>query len=332
MTAEHSEPNSAEKLRWPFWLAGLTGGSIIAFLLSQMSSEFSLTRRPLYESYALGLLANGLFAALLIFYPGVSRARKWTLFGALIVAQTGFLGSLKQDGYYGSGRPKFTWRWSKLAADREFQSSENTEAKFDADIAPEWPGFRGQNRSGTRDDVTLADWNADPPRLLWSRDVGAGWSSFAVADRICVTQEQRSDTEFVVCYDLETGDELWKRGEDVRYSNAAGGEGPRATPTIDGEHVFTFGATGILNCRRVSDGASVWRRDILVENGLENLGHGMCGSPLVVNDLVLVSPGGTGTSLIALNRKDGNGFGRRVTRSVRTAHHNWPTFVAYNVF
>ena len=96
----------------------------------------------------------------------------------------------------------------------------------------EWPGFRGADRMGHTNSPRLAtDWIANPPKLLWKKPVGAGWSSFAVAGSFAFTQEQRDANECVACYDLTTGNEVWTQQREARFEEAMGGPGPRATPT-----------------------------------------------------------------------------------------------------
>ena len=78
-----------------------------------------------------------------------------------------------------------------------------------------------------------------------------------------MTQEQREDTETVVCFDWPTGKIFWRHGESARYNNAIAGEGPRATPTVDGGHVYAQGATGIVVCLDLATGALIWRYDVV---------------------------------------------------------------------
>jgi outer membrane protein assembly factor BamB len=84
-----------------------------------------------------------------------------------------------------------------------------------------------------------------------------------------------------------------------------GGDGPRATPTIDGGNVYALGATGRLNCLNGATGQAIWTRNILEDAGGANSPFGMAGSPLVVHDLVVVCPGGKGCSLTAYDRATG---------------------------
>jgi hypothetical protein len=112
--------------------------------------------------------------------------------------------------------------------------------------------------------VKLArDWTKQPPKLLWRKNVGEGWSGFAVVRDSALTQEQRGEHECVVCRDLHTGDDLWVHADATRYDSAMGGNGPRCTPTIDAGFVYAVGAKGLLNCIDGATGKEVWQVDIL---------------------------------------------------------------------
>ena len=156
--------------------------------------------------------------------------------------------------------------------------------------------------------VRLArDWQAQPPREVWCRPVGAAWSSFAIVGGRAVTQEQHGPEERVVCYDLASGRKLWSHADTTRYESSMGGIGPRATPTIVDRRVYAVGATGYLNVLDLDSGAIIWSRDIVADNAAEVPMFGISGSPLVLTDKVIVSPGGPdGRSLVAYARDDGS--------------------------
>ena len=120
------------------------------------------------------------------------------------------------------------------------------------------------------------------------------------------SQEQRGENELVVAYQLATGRAVWSHTNLVRFSEPLGGDGPRATPTIAAGRVYALGATGILDCLDAATGRLIWTRDTLRENGLPNTYFGKSSSPLVVEDIVLVSGGMTNDStLLAFRREDG---------------------------
>ncbi len=181
----------------------------------------------------------------------------------------------------------------------------------------DFPQFLGRDRDLVVDGVTLArDWQAQPPKPLWRQPIGAGWSGFSVVGGYALTMEQRGDQELVTCYDLETGEPRWVHETSGRYEEAVAGTGPRATPTIDDGWVYTQGATGKLLALDGATGGVMWQKDLLEEFGMSpeqetaELPYGRSGSPLIVDDLVVVPAGGPAdgrrVSLVAYHKKTGD--------------------------
>jgi outer membrane protein assembly factor BamB len=221
------------------------------------------------------------------------------------------LALLRVDGLTGDRKLNFAWRWDKPA--REWEGTPENKEPSSPGERPDltrttdhdYAQFLGPQRLGMLPDVRLArDWKAHPPREVWRKPVGAGWSSFAVVGDYAVTQEQRGPDECVVCYRLADGAEVWVHTDAARFDQTLGGPGPRATPTIVGGRVYSVGATGILNCLDGATGRAVWSLNILEDNQADNISHGVCASPLVVEDKVIVCPtGADGPSLVAYHRE-----------------------------
>ena len=188
-----------------------------------------------------------------------------------------------QDAFFG-GSPDTLLEKHRLAQGKAEGLADLTERPGD------WPAYRGNNRDGIVTGPKLArDWKAQPPKEIWRQPVGAGWASFSYSNGFLVTIEQRRDREVVACYDAATGKEVWTTGWDTRFHEEMGGPGPRATPTIAGGDVYAYGANGRLACLDGKDGREKWAVPTL--DGNENIKWAISGSPLVVDNLVIVNPG-----------------------------------------
>jgi outer membrane protein assembly factor BamB len=192
------------------------------------------------------------------------------------------------------------WRWSKTPEQQLLAQAGEEPAAPSVAIVPvstrtetDWPGFRGYERDGVIRGVHIkTDWSASPPVELWRRPIGPAWSSFAVRDGRLYTQEQRGNDEIVACHDVITGKPLWKHRDAARFWESNAGPGPRATPTLSNGRVYTQGATGIVNALDAATGAVVWSRNAVNDTDAKIPGWGIAGSPLVVDDLVIVAAAG----------------------------------------
>ncbi|KPL16988.1 MAG: hypothetical protein AMS26_02490, partial [Bacteroides sp. SM23_62] len=206
---------------------------------------------------------------------------------------------LRSDGITGDAGAVFAWRWAKTPEELFLAQSGNEPTVVQS--VPEaseteavWPGFRGPHRDGIIFGVQIrTDWSLSPPVELWRRPIGPGCSSFAVHGDFFYTQEQIGDDEVIACYNVTTGKLVWRHSDSARFWDSHAGVGPRATPTLSGGHVYTLGATGILNVLDARDGALVWSRNAWFDTGVELPGWGFTSSPLVVDDIVIVATAGT---------------------------------------
>jgi outer membrane protein assembly factor BamB len=212
---------------------------------------------------------------------------------------------------------EFHWRWTPTPEDRLLAKGEDTvlplpetptpkatESPVPAtpdptprvvnDAPAEWPGFRGPNRDSIIHGVTInTDWSASPPKEMWRRQIGPGWSSFAVRGDVLYTQEQRGDDELVAAYRVSTGQPVWRHRDRVRFWESNGGAGPRATPTMNAGRLYAFGATGVLNALDATTGAVLWSHDVSADAKTKVPMWGFASSPLIVDDLVIVAASGT---------------------------------------
>lgn len=238
----------------------------------------------------------------------------------MIFIATGVVCSLlRLEGMTGEFASKFSWRWnptseqmllSELNVSSPGTPTENTKSTDASDLvmqAGDWPGFRGPERDGRLVGVSIkTDWKASPPKELWRHRVGPGWSSFAVIGDRLFTQEQRGDDEYTVCYNAQTGTEIWTHHDGTRFYEAVAGPGPRATPTFDSGRLYAQGANGKLNCLNAATGEVIWSRDIMVDTKAKIPNWGFSSSPLVANGLVTVFAGGSdGKSIVAYQADTG---------------------------
>ncbi len=172
--------------------------------------------------------------------------------------------------------------------------------------AGRWTAFRGPERDGVyREGPVLASWPAGGLKPLWKQPVGGGYASISIAGGTAFTIEQRRDKEVVAAYDVATGRELWTHSWPGFFQESMGGDGPRTTPTWDDGRLYVLGAQGEFRCLDAATGRRVWSKNILQENNAENLQWGMAASPLIVDDKVIVLPGGRGASVVAYNKMTG---------------------------
>ncbi|HSR51380.1 MAG TPA: PQQ-binding-like beta-propeller repeat protein [Acidobacteriota bacterium] len=239
---------------------------------------------------------------------GLSAApRRLVIVAAFVLVGMGW-SVLRSDGIRGDGTSQFAFRWTDTPEERLLAQAGERPSDFAAppdtlEGPAQWPGFRGPKRDGISRGVHIeTDWTASPPVELWRRQVGPGWSSFAVAGDVFYTQEQRGEHEVVACYKTASGQPVWVHRDPTRFWEANAGAGPRGTPTLAEGRVYTLGATGIVNALEAADGSVVWSRNAAEDTGQEVPYWGFAGSPLVVEDIVIVALAG---QLAAYDRESG---------------------------
>jgi len=174
-------------------------------------------------------------------------------------------------------------------------------------IAADWPQWRGLHRDGISPETALLEsWPAGGPRLVWkTQGLGEGYSSFAVVGDRIYTQGQQGNQEFVLAYDTNTGKQLWKVPTGGGYQESRG-NGPRGTPTIDADRLYALAADGTLVCLRAATGERIWGVNLMERFGGRVPTWGISESPLIDGDRLIVTPGGPGASVVALEKLKGN--------------------------
>ena len=176
-----------------------------------------------------------------------------------------------------------------------------------AQSAANWPQWRGPNRDGiSKETGLLKQWPEGGPPLAWkATGAGRGYSSFSISNGKLYTMGLRGDREFVIAFDVATGKEAWATPHGSAFRNDRG-DGPRGTPTIEGDRVYALGGAGDLSALDARTGKIVWSKNILKEFGGSNITWGISESPLVLGNKVLVNAGARDASMVALNKADGS--------------------------
>ncbi len=303
----------ARRRRWLLPLAIVVADGLAVAVVLQSDLLETWTRFPVAVLCVLGGIV--LLALWVLFLSGLRLRTRWALaavtVGIPVLAVVAIRQTTRWEGSInGAGVPRLVWKWEPLPDEslpQEVAIPTKDPVNLTAVAPTDFPRFLGAQGRNEVVNVRLArDWSAHPPQEVWRQRVGAGWGSFAVVGRFAITQEQRGDEELVICYEVPTGRARWSHAHRVRFTEKMGGDGPRATPTVVDGRVYALGATGILDCLDGASGTVVWSRDVLKERKLPNLIWGKSSSPLVLDDIVVVSGGDApGPSLLAFRRDTG---------------------------
>jgi outer membrane protein assembly factor BamB len=187
-----------------------------------------------------------------------------------------------------------------------------------ATLHADWPQYRGTLTNGITAEKIGKPWKSGAPKQVWKVPSEGGFSSFAVAARRAFTlslkEFEGAKQESVVALDAATGKELWSApltfakydgGGDAGAPNNKGGDGPRSTPTVVGEHVYVTSSQFAVTCFQAATGKTVWKRDLMQEHKGRMIKWQNAASPLFAGGLLYVGGGGPGESLLALDPKDG---------------------------
>ena len=174
--------------------------------------------------------------------------------------------------------------------------------------AQDWPQFLGPTRNGVYSGPEISGvWPQSGPALLWKKDVGQGFSGPVVSNGRLILFHRSGDRETVECLDASTARRIWVFDYPTHYRDDFGfDEGPRATPTISGGHVYTFGAEGVLHCLDFATGKKIWSLATQSKFGARKGFFGAACSPLVEADRLLLNIGGAnGTGIVAFQKDTG---------------------------
>ncbi|MBI5802022.1 MAG: PQQ-like beta-propeller repeat protein [Verrucomicrobia bacterium] len=195
--------------------------------------------------------------------------------------------------------------------------------------AADWPQWRGPNRDDiSKETGLLKQWPEGGPKLAWmNKDVGLGYSGYSIAGGKLFTVGLRGDTELLIAVDVKSGKELWATPVGPILKNGWG-DGPRATPTVDGDMVFAMSGTGTLLAAKTADGKESWKA-AMRDFGGKTPNWGYCESVLVDDGKVICTPGGGQGTLLALDKSTG----KKVWQSdgwTDGAHYSSPISATHN--
>ena len=169
-----------------------------------------------------------------------------------------------------------------------------------------WPGVRGPNWDGRSPETEIAErWPASGPPVLWTRELGEGYSSFAAWDDRVATMYQTASTQYVVCLDAKTGRTIWETACGWAYERGGRYPGPRATPTFSAGRLYYATPLGLVGCLDSRSGRRLWAVHLQDDLGARLPGFGYSCSPTVVDDMVVLPAGGANSALIALDAATG---------------------------
>lgn len=169
----------------------------------------------------------------------------------------------------------------------------------------DWPQWRGPDRTDVSKETGLLNqWPAGGPAVTWiNKDGGLGYAGFAVVGDTVYTMGSRGDTEHLLALDAKDGSQKWTTPIGALLTNGWG-DGPRGTPTVDGDHVYTLSGQGNLVCAKIADGSVVWKASMR-DLGGKTPNWGYTESPLVDGDRVVCTPGGDKGAIAAFDKRSG---------------------------
>ena len=189
-------------------------------------------------------------------------------------------------------------------------------------FAADWPQWRGPDRNEvSKESGIRTKFGPDGPKLLWTvENLGNGYSGPAVVGNVLYILGA-DDSEFATAINTNSGKEIWRTPLGSRFKNGPWGDGPRSTPTVDGDRIYFIRAEGGLHCLDANTGKEIWRKDFKKDfKGQLMSGWGYSESPLIDGDHLVCTPGGNEGSIICLNKATGETIWRCKELSDKAAY------------
>ncbi|MCK4628294.1 MAG: PQQ-binding-like beta-propeller repeat protein, partial [Sedimentisphaerales bacterium] len=171
----------------------------------------------------------------------------------------------------------------------------------------DWPNWHGPHHNGISSETGWQTrWPEDGPKILWKKSIGTGFSSIAVSRGRIYTmgntgkkgdKKEKEHKDIIYCLDAHTGREIWRKSYPCPVFPKQHEGGPGATPTVDGNIVYTLSKKGDLYCLNAETGQVVWYKNLVDESGVKLPNWYFAGSPLVIGELLILNAGTAGMAL-----------------------------------
>ncbi len=174
-------------------------------------------------------------------------------------------------------------------------------------LGADWPQFLGPGRNGVSSETgLLSTWPKSGPPLAWQQPIGSGFSGPVVAGGRLLLFHRLADKEGLICLDAATGKEQWQFAYPTSYRDDFGmDEGPRSTPLVAGNQVYTLGASGQLHCLELATGKKTWERSLTSDYQVPKGFFGAATSPLVEGNVLLLNVGSKRAGIVAFDKDTG---------------------------
>jgi outer membrane protein assembly factor BamB len=191
--------------------------------------------------------------------------------------------------------PLFLFSFAAVACPYTIYAQVNLSVSCSANAEHDWPGFLGPHRNGKSAETGLVTkWPATGPPIVWQKPIGVGYAAPVIASGRLYHFARFANAARLTCLDAKTGEQLWTCDHPTDYEDLFNyNNGPRASPVVDGGHVYTFSAEGVLQCVNIADGKPAWRIDTMSDFNVVQNFFGVGSTPLVYGDLLIVNVGGS---------------------------------------
>ena len=174
--------------------------------------------------------------------------------------------------------------------------------------AEDWPVYLGPRQNGTSAETgLLLDWPPDGPPRVWNKRMGPSFSPPVVAGGRLLVAHRIDDEVIVECLEAATGKPRWEFRYPSRYADEFSyNGGPRSSPTIDGNRVYTYGAAGVLTCLDLATGEKIWQRRLNAQLNAPKNFFGVGVPPIIEKDIILLNPGAPdGAGVVGVSKETG---------------------------